>query len=334
MTPVPGDAVTICIPAWRSQAFIQRTLDCARRQTHERVRVLVSVDLCDDGTADICRANAGRDPRLEVFAHEERLGWARNVNFLLDRVRTPYFFLFFHDDVILPAYVATMLAALRARPEATSVHCDMGHFGASDHVSVGFDYSGGPEARLASFLLVSRRGSPLRSLTRAALLRDGLRLPTDAVDGLWANEPFLLTLVGAGPALRVPEALYLRWDKRAGGLTDGWKGLSLQQLYDGYAANTATFLRIIERFVPAPAARKRLTYCVYLHQMARIRTIEADRQAPAPIEPERVHPAFGGIETRPPDLSGLGEPIAHAARDRHDRLRRVERRRRRAAGPA
>jgi len=204
-------------------------------------------------------------------------------------------------------------------------------------------YDGRPDARPAGTPSTLRRRSlPARLAPRlAAAQLDARRAPArraapshDAVDGLWANEPFLLTLVGAGPALRVPEALYLRWDKRAGGLTDGWKGLSLQQLYDGYAANTATFLRIIERFVPAPAARKRLTYCVYLHQMARIRTIEADRQAPAPIEPERVHPAFGGIETRPPDLSGLGEPIAHAARDRHDRLRRVERRRRRAAGPA
>ena len=168
----------------------------------------------EDGTAEICHAYARADRRVEVFEQRARLGWARNVNFLLDKVGTEFYCLYFHDDLIEPGYVERLLSALRRRPDAVSAHCDMGHFGASEHVSHGVDYPESAVHRIAWFLVAPNRGSPLRSLTRSLVLRAGLRLPTDAVDGLWASEPYLLGLLAAGPALRVPETLYLRWDKR------------------------------------------------------------------------------------------------------------------------
>ena len=46
--------VTVCIPTWQGQDFIGRALDCARHQTLMDIRILVSVDRCDDDTAAIC----------------------------------------------------------------------------------------------------------------------------------------------------------------------------------------------------------------------------------------------------------------------------------------
>src|SRR6185437_12170453 len=94
--------ITICIPAYQAQAFIDRTLRCAQGQTYDRVRILVAVDRSNDCTAQICRAFAAEDPRIEVIEHNERLGWCRNVNALLDQTDTPFFFIYFHDDLILP----------------------------------------------------------------------------------------------------------------------------------------------------------------------------------------------------------------------------------------
>ena len=67
--------------------------------------------------------------RVQVVVQEERQGWAGNVNFLLDQVTTPYAFLYFHDDVIMPQYVERLVAVADARPDAASVHCTVGRYG-------------------------------------------------------------------------------------------------------------------------------------------------------------------------------------------------------------
>ena len=322
----PRDEVSICIPAWQSQAFIGRTLDFALGQTHRRVRVLVSVDQCDDDTATICQARAHRDPRLAVFVQSARLGWAGNVNFLLERVSTPYFFLYFHDDVIVPQYTARLLHALQRRPDATSAHCDMDHFGAVRPVSAGLAYEGSAARRLGAFLVAPGRGSPLRSLTRSALLSDGLRLPTGEIDGLWANEPYLMQLVAAGPALHVPEILYYRWNQREGGLTDGWKRLAPVQVCAGHAGNIRTALGIIDRATTDATERRALAFCLYVHMMPRLRAIERESQDAVAIDLGAVSPRFAAA-SEPCDLACLGDEIRGWALQRQDRLRELERRR-------
>ena len=326
---VPRDEVSICIPAWQSQAFIRRTLDFALGQTHRRVRVLVSIDQCDDDTAAMCLARAHQDSRLAVFVQPSRLGWAGNVNFLLGQVSTPYFFLYFHDDVIVPQYTARLLHALQRRPDAASVHCDMDHFGAARAVSVGFAYEGSVARRLGAFLVTPERGSPLRSLTRSALLADGLRLPTGEIDGLWANEPYLMRLVAAGPAVHVPEILYYRWNQREGGLTDGWKRLAPAQVCAGHAGNIRTALDIIDRATTDAAERRALAFCLYVHMMPRLHAIERESQGAVAIDPQQVSPRFAAAG-EPCDLACLGEQIRGWALQRHDRVRELERRRQEA----
>ena len=303
-----GASVSICIPTWQSAAFIASTLRQAQAQTHPHLRILVSVDKGDDATAAICQAAAAEDGRMQVFVQRERLGWARNANVLLDAVRTDFFCLYFHDDELAPRYVARMLRAFVQRPELVSAHCDMGHFGASDHVSRGVAYPDAAAHRLAWFLVAPERGSPLRSLTRARVLDAGLRLPTDAVDGLWANEPYLFGLLAAGPAGHVQEILYRRWDKRPGGLTEGWSRLDVHDCYRGHRANIDTMLRTLDA-TPMPAAhRDGVLACLVAHYAHRIRTLERDLGCTQPLPIAQIHPAFADV-AYPQALSGLGAQV-------------------------
>ena len=105
--------MTVCIPAYQAAEFIERTLGCASAQTYAKQRILVSVDVSTDPTAEICRKRARDDPRIEVIAQPKRLGWAGNVNFLLDSVRSEFAFLYFHDDLIEPEYSARLIAAVK-----------------------------------------------------------------------------------------------------------------------------------------------------------------------------------------------------------------------------
>jgi glycosyltransferase involved in cell wall biosynthesis len=314
--------VTICIPAWQAESFIDRTLGCARAQTHAAVRVRVSIDAGEDRTEEICREHARQDARVEIIAQPQRLGWSRNANFLLDRVDTEYFFLYFHDDLIVPEYTARLLDTLAARPDAASVHCDMGHFGGSGHVAPGLDYEGSPAQRLATYFVAPSPGAPLRSLTRTAALV-GRRLPTDAVGGLWANQPYLMRLLVAGPALRVPETLYLRWDKRAGGLTDTWRRLSLDEIYLGYRKNVETALGIVTEAAASRGEREALLFCLQLHTMAGVRVHERERGVSSFRRAEDIHPALtAGVV--PPGLSAWGRRVETWALEKMERLRRLD----------
>jgi hypothetical protein len=317
----PAAEVSVCIPAWRAADFIDRTLHCAREQTHDALRIVVSIDLSDDGTEEVCNAHARADRRIEVHTQRERLGWAKNVNFLLDRVDTEFAFLYFHDDIIEPTYTEQLVGSLRERPDAASAHCDMGHFGGSDWVNPGRQYEGTAAERVVTFLAAPDRGSLLRSMLRRTVLDDGLRMPTGSNAGVWANEPFLIKLVAGGPALRVPETLYRRWDERDGGLTDSWRSLGFDEVVDGHRVNAQYALGVIDSMRPSPDERAVLMFALFVNMMGRVRDAERVYDAATVSPPERLLPVFAGM-TVPPALHTLPAPLQTWVDKAYDRLLR------------
>jgi glycosyltransferase involved in cell wall biosynthesis len=301
--------VTICIPAWNAEAFIDRTLRCARNQTLADLHIIVSIDRGDDDTARICRAHQRADARIEVVEQSERMGWVRNANFMLDQVGSEYFCFYFHDDVIEPDFVARLVTALRARPDAASAHCDMALFGASDSLKPGASYEGTAAERVSRFMLRRRRGSPLRSMTRRAAV-GALRLPEDGPAGYWANEPYLVGLIAAGPALHLPEILYRRWDKRAGGLTDGWQSLTVAAIVAGYISNAATTLGIVDTLPDDAGQRRMARYAVGLFLARQAANLTKRKGVPAEalrhvFDPILEQGAPFSLATMPPDIQAL-----------------------------
>lgn len=295
--------VTICIPAWQAEHFIDRTLTCARVQTYSNIRILVSVDASTDGTLDICRAHARDDRRVEVIDQRDRLGWSRNANGLLDRVDTEFFFLYFHDDIIEPSYTERLLDTLRTHAEALSVHCDLQRFGNQDAVDPGNNYVGSPRDRLITFMTGPVKGTPLRSLVRSQLLADGLRFAEIGTDGFWRCHPFLFTLLGSGPALRHPEVLYRRWF-RDGSLTTNWTPRTTDELVEGQRESARACGAIIDRLVTEADQRTLLHYCLSLFIMHWTRQYELLMGHVPLIAPDVISPTFPW-SVPPPAFAGL-----------------------------
>ncbi|MEJ0059842.1 MAG: glycosyltransferase family 2 protein [Terricaulis sp.] len=266
--------VTICIPAWQAEAFIARTLGCARAQTHQGIRILVSIDQSDDATESICRALARDDPRIEVIAQSERLGWSENANFLMRQVETEYFFLYFHDDLIEPTYVSALHAALEARPDAMSAHCDLEKFGNEERIETGAACDGAADRRLITYLVQETKGPLLRGLTRRAAIDAGLSFPDIAGNGNWRVPPFALRLLAAGPALYVPRTLYRRW-MRDGSLTRTWAPASAQALIDGQRQCAALCLAIIDGIDASEQEKDAVRFCLGVRMMIRTRAADA-----------------------------------------------------------
>jgi hypothetical protein len=308
MSPESAESadVTVCIPAWQAAAFIDRTLDCARGQSYRHLRILVSVDRGDDDTAAICRRHAAADPRIEVIEQRRRLGWSENANALLSRVATEFFFLYFHDDIIAPTYVEALRNALLADPTATSAHCDLERFGDETGIDPGNHYHGDAGNRLLAFLAGPVKGTPLRSMTRRAVLAQGLCFPEIGEAGFWRCHPYLLTLLAAGPALRVPEVLYRRWF-RAGSMTRSWEVASTDALIDGQSASARLCRAIIDDASTGASRLAVLRHALCLFYLLWTRREELRLGRDSPLDPALIHRDFTRDRTAPPDLEFLPE---------------------------
>jgi len=309
--------ITICIPAFQAAGFIDRTLRCAQGQTYSSLRIIVSVDLSTDDTLAICHQFAALDRRIEVLPQVERRGWYGNVNALLEKADTEFFFLYFHDDLILPQYCEHLRAALKKRSDAASAHCDLFDFGRSSVFRPGRTYEGSVAKRILTLWGVPERGTPLRSMIRADKVGSDFRLPVDEKESVAPGQTLLVRMVAAGPAVRVPETLYLRW-QREDGLTGGWRQLPHEQLVDGWKADVAKVFALIDQLVTDSRDRRDLKIAQILHALLKL-SKSCRRYGRRLPEPTDIHPDSPAIDI-PDDIDRFGSEIAKWMRGMHHKV--------------
>src|SRR3712207_6098760 len=109
--------VTLGVPVYRGQDALPNTLECLRTQTYRNIEVLISVDAADGASVQAAQPFVS-DPRFRVVVQQERLGWAGNTSWTM-RHRSGEFFIYQqHDDDLSPTYVADLVAAAMAYPNA------------------------------------------------------------------------------------------------------------------------------------------------------------------------------------------------------------------------
>ena len=198
--------VTVCIPVWNGEVFVQEILESVRKQTLDDITVLVSIDKSDDRSAEICRSFAAKDPRFKVFVQLERLGWIGNVNWLLRHVDSEFANILPHDDVVAPNYLERLVAELDRHPEAVLAFCDLQTFGTQKTLRVGPQATGDLFTRILDFLYGNTAAVAWRGVFRAKVLEQDCYL--EEVNGAAADQVWLLQLAIQGSLIRVAETLY------------------------------------------------------------------------------------------------------------------------------
>ncbi|MEZ6036992.1 MAG: glycosyltransferase [Planctomycetota bacterium] len=118
--PAKGPAdVTVLIPSYRHEAYIEETLRSVLAQSHVALRVLVADDRSPDDTVGAARRV--QDPRLDVRVNDENLGLGNSVLRALESVDTPYVALLNSDDVFHPERLERCLAELERDPSVQLV---------------------------------------------------------------------------------------------------------------------------------------------------------------------------------------------------------------------
>ena len=130
--------VTVGVPVYNGARYLRDALESLRHQTLTDFEVIVCDNASTDATSEIAGEYVRNDPRFQSFRSSENLGLVRNYRRALQLARGRYFKWLSSDDTVSPDYLAAMISALEADPEAVLCACQMLPIG-NDGEAIPFD---------------------------------------------------------------------------------------------------------------------------------------------------------------------------------------------------
>ena len=124
--------VTIIVPAFNSEKYIEKCLNSILRQTYQNLEVIVVDDGSTDGTAGIIRGIAGRDHRIRLLCEENR-GTSAARNYGLEEATGEYLTFVDSDDYIARDYVERLQKRCEST-EADMVICGLCYVGENGRI--------------------------------------------------------------------------------------------------------------------------------------------------------------------------------------------------------
>ena len=107
---VSSPRISVCVPTYNGQAFLDECLAGLAAQTFGDFEVLVVDDCSSDATVALAHAWAARDERFSVHVNEKNLGLVGNWNRCIELARGEWVKFLFQDDLIEPRCLEAMLA--------------------------------------------------------------------------------------------------------------------------------------------------------------------------------------------------------------------------------
>jgi glycosyltransferase involved in cell wall biosynthesis len=211
--------VSVLLPAYRAEQFICETLEGLSKQTFKNFILHISIDKSDDNTEKIVQnwCNNHRDISSEIHQQTKRLGWVRNINFLLKKCNTKYFMIMPHDDILHEKYIEKMLHQLRINTQACTAFSDIKCFGkASKHPHIDGSIISQPSIlgnkidRINTFINFHFGAVAFRGLVNRSILSDLYLLQENNQDNFAVDTIWNLQMAVKGELIRVPEFLYYK----------------------------------------------------------------------------------------------------------------------------
>jgi len=113
--------VSIGIPVYNGARFLAESLDTLVAQTYEDIEFFISDNGSTDGTEEICRDYAARDPRIRYERADENRGASWNYKNVVHRTSGRYFKWATHDDLLAPTYIETCVDVLDGAPASVAL---------------------------------------------------------------------------------------------------------------------------------------------------------------------------------------------------------------------
>lgn len=108
--------VSIGLPVYNGENFIQETLDSLLAQTFQNFELIICDNASTDRTETICREYATKDKRIRYYRNSENLGAAKNYNRTFELSTGQYFKWAAHDDLCAPEFLERCVEILDTCP--------------------------------------------------------------------------------------------------------------------------------------------------------------------------------------------------------------------------
>ena len=102
--------VSVCVPAYNSGSYIQRTMESVLNQTHRNLELVVVDDCSSDDTVQKVEELAAGDSRVRLVKNPRNLGMAGNWNECIRQAGGEYVKLLCADDILYPESIEKELA--------------------------------------------------------------------------------------------------------------------------------------------------------------------------------------------------------------------------------
>lgn len=202
--------VSVCIPAFQAEEYLQRVVESALAQNYDDFEVIVVDNNSSDGTPEILRGF--HDERLRVIRNSATLPYVENFNLAIGNSRGEFVKLVCADDILKPDCIAEQAAVLEAMPDIALVAVKCDFIDDDDELIIAARGLGGLEGPIPAQRAVRRIihsgcnpvGAPLAGMFR--------RADFDSVGGFTADYPFMsdidlwVRLLGCGDFFGVPAA--------------------------------------------------------------------------------------------------------------------------------
>ena len=95
--------VTICIPVYLSELYIEKCLNSVFNQTYSNINLVINYDPCDDNTLKLTTQLLSESPyKFKVIEHNDKPGVGAARNRMLDSCRGDFLYFLDSDDHIEP----------------------------------------------------------------------------------------------------------------------------------------------------------------------------------------------------------------------------------------
>jgi glycosyltransferase involved in cell wall biosynthesis len=108
--------VSIGLPVFNAEKYLEQALDSILAQTYTDFELIISDNASTDRTSIICQAYAARDERIRYYRNDKNLGAAQNFNRVFQLSSGEYFKWAAHDDALAPEFLARCVEVLDQNP--------------------------------------------------------------------------------------------------------------------------------------------------------------------------------------------------------------------------
>ena len=118
------EQIEILLATYNGEKYIKEQIDSILNQTYKNIKLIISDDCSTDGTVEILKQYESSDNRIELHLLQENIGVVKNIEFLLQNVKAPYYMLADQDDYWMPEKAEKSLEKLKEK-EADLVFGDL-----------------------------------------------------------------------------------------------------------------------------------------------------------------------------------------------------------------